>query len=430
VDGVTSAIQTQIDDKVSKTGSTMSGALTLSGAPTSDLHAATKLYVDNVTAGINFHQAVHVATTANLSADYNNGTNGVGATLTASANEAWPTIDGHTSFSQYDRILVKDQTDAKQNGIYIISDLGSGSSKWILTRATDADNNPSGEMKNGDFVLVLNGTTNASYGFVNNSSTNPIVIGTDNITYSPFNAAKAVAAGNGLQEATPGVISIDTSITQTRVSGVSDTEIGYLDGVTSGIQSQLDAKSPINNPTFTGTVTLPTGTVTSGMILDGTIVNGDISATAAIASTKISGTAVTQADIGTVTNTMLAGSIANNKLANSSVTINGETVSLGGTVTISAAPTPQAVSSNITMQANYNYFVDTTAARTLTLPASPALGDTIAIYDASGTAATNNITVARNGNKINGLTEDAIVDVNQAVSLLVYTGATLGWKFD
>jgi len=103
---------------------------------------------------------------------------------------------------------------------------------------------------------------------------------------------------------------------------------------------------------------------------------------------------------------------------------------LGGSVTISAAPTPQAVSSNITMQANYNYFVDTTAARNLTLPASPVLGDTIAIYDASGTAATNNITVSRNGNKINGVTDDALIDVNQAVAMLVYTGTTLGWKFD
>jgi len=191
---------------------TFTGTVTLAQAPTSDLHAATKLYVDNVTAGINFHQAVHVATTANLSADYNNGTSGVGATLTASADGAWPTIDGHTSFTQYDRILVKNQTDAKQNGIYILSDLGGVSSKWILTRATDADNNPTGEIKNGDFVLTLNGGQ-SGYGFVNNSATNPIVIGTDNITYTEFNAAKAISAGNGLQEATPGIISIDTAIT-------------------------------------------------------------------------------------------------------------------------------------------------------------------------------------------------------------------------
>ena len=293
------------------------------------------------------------------------------------------------------------------------------------------------------------------------------------------------------------------------VGSVSNTEIGYLDGVTSNVQAQIDAKAPLNSPTFTGTVTLPSGTVTSAMIANetianadisntagivygkltlsnsivnadisssasialsklasgtsgqiivanssgvptwvsetgditisdtgvtaiasGVIVNADISASAAIDKTKISGNAITAADTGTVTNTMLAGSIANSKLANASVTINGSAVALGGSVTISAAPTPSAVSSNVTAQANYNYFVDTTAARTITLPASPALGDTIAIWDASGSAATNNITVARNGNKINGLSDDALIDVNQAVSQFVYTGNTIGWKFD
>lgn len=112
------------------------------------------------------------------------------------------------------------------------------------------------------------------------------------------------------------------------------------------------------------------------------------------------------------------------------ITINGSQVNLGGSVTIPTGPTAQAVSSNITLQANYNYFVDTTAARTLTLPASPALGDTIVIYDASGTAATNNITIARNGNKINGALDNAIIDVNQSSSLFVYTGSTVGWRFD
>ena len=112
------------------------------------------------------------------------------------------------------------------------------------------------------------------------------------------------------------------------------------------------------------------------------------------------------------------------------ITINGSQVNLGGSVTIPTGPTAQAVSSNITMAANYNYFVDTTAARTLTLPASPSLGDTIVIYDASGTAATNNITIARNGNLINGQSTNAIIDVNQSSSIFVYTGATVGWRFD
>lgn len=112
------------------------------------------------------------------------------------------------------------------------------------------------------------------------------------------------------------------------------------------------------------------------------------------------------------------------------ITINGSQVNLGGSVTIPTGPTAQAVSSNITMAANYNYFVDTSSARTLTLPASPSLGDTIAIYDATGSAETNNITVARNGNLINELTVNAIIDVNNSGSTFVYTGSTVGWRFD
>ena len=94
------------------------------------------------------------------------------------------------------------------------------------------------------------------------------------------------------------------------------------------------------------------------------------------------------------------------------------------------AVTNQSISSNITLVAGTRYFVDTTAARTLTLPASPSVGDEIQIFDASGTAATNNITISRNSSNINAQTEDAIIDVNQSASSFVYTGATVGWRFD
>ncbi len=87
-----------------------------------------------------------------------------------------------------------------------------------------------------------------------------------------------------------------------------------------------------------------------------------------------------------------------------------------------------AVSSNITALAGRRYAVDTSAARTITLPSSPAVGDEVQIMDATGTAATNNITVLRNGNKINGLTEDAIIDVDMDMALFIYSGSTVGWR--
>jgi len=98
-----------------------------------------------------------------------------------------------------------------------------------------------------------------------------------------------------------------------------------------------------------------------------------------------------------------------------------------------ALPVPetiaQAVSSNITMVAGSEYFVNTSAARTLTLPASPSLGDKVTIYDASNSAGTNNITIDSNDGKINGTVQDAIMDVNGAVHTLVYTGSSYGWRF-
>ena len=75
--------------------------------------------------------------------------------------------------------------------------------------------------------------------------------------------------------------------TSATIGDVSNTELQYLNGVTSAIQTQIDSKAPLASPTFTGTVTLPTGTVTSDMLLDGTIVNADINASAAIALSKL-----------------------------------------------------------------------------------------------------------------------------------------------
>jgi hypothetical protein len=89
-----------------------------------------------------------------------------------------------------------------------------------------------------------------------------------------------------------------------------------------------------------------------------------------------------------------------------------------------------SVSSNITLSSFNKYFVDTTAARTLTLPASPSVGDEIYVFDASGSAATYNITVSRNSNKINGVSDDAIIDISGSSSSFIYTGSTYGWRFD
>jgi hypothetical protein len=207
---VSTATQTALDAKLNLSGGTLTGALTLSGAPTSDLHAATKQYVDGLAAGINFHQPVVAATAGNLAGTYNNGTNGVGATITASANGSIGTIDG-VSVSVGNRILLRAQTDAKENGIYTITAVGSAGAPWVVTRATDADNSPTGELANGDFTFVTSGSTNGSKGFIV-STTGTITIGTTEVTYAQFNASEAIVAGTNIDKtgATISVISAPT----------------------------------------------------------------------------------------------------------------------------------------------------------------------------------------------------------------------------
>jgi len=89
---------------------------------------------------------------------------------------------------------------------------------------------------------------------------------------------------------------------------------------------------------------------------------------------------------------------------------------------------PLSISANTNLLAKKRYFVTSASALTLTLPASPVLNDEIQLVDASGNASTYNITVARNGNKINGGTGNLIIDNNGGWYTLLYTGATYGWK--
>jgi len=204
VDGVTSAIQTQ--------NPTFTGTVTLPGSPGSANEAANKAYVDNISAGLNFHSPVHGASTSNLAANYDNGTGGVTATLTADTNRAWVGIDSHTTWDVGNRVLIKNQTSGLQNGIYVLTDKGvEGTSPWVLTRATDADNSPAGELAYGDFCFVQNGGQ-AGFGFIINTS-GTITVGTTAISYVQFNAGQVVIAGNGLTESTPGTLVIDTTIT-------------------------------------------------------------------------------------------------------------------------------------------------------------------------------------------------------------------------
>jgi hypothetical protein len=177
--------KTLVDTNSSQTltNKTLTGAVA-SADPTADLGLATKQYVDAVTAAINFHAPVKLATTSNLATTYSNGTSGVGATLTATGNGRG-SIDG-VNISTNDRILVKDQTTQLQNGIYTVTNQGGAGNAYILTRATDNDN--TAEIKNGDVIFVTAGTANTGVTFVN-TSTDPVTVGTTAITFSTYTSA-------------------------------------------------------------------------------------------------------------------------------------------------------------------------------------------------------------------------------------------------
>jgi hypothetical protein len=132
---------------------------------------------------------------------------------------------------------------------------------------------------------------------------------------------------------------------QATVANVSDVEIGYLDGVTSAIQTQMDAKAPLASPTFTGTVTLPSGTVTSTMILDGTIADADINAAAAIDWTKLGiSSTVSSTEIGYVdgvTSAIQTQLDAKSPLASPTFTgtVNAAALTLSGDLTVNGTTT-------------------------------------------------------------------------------------------
>ena len=165
--------------------------------PTQSTDAATKNYVDAVKTGLKVKDAVRAATTANLTATYANGTSGVGATLTNSGTQAAFTVDSIV-LTVGQRVLVKDQSTAFQNGIYTVTTVGTVSTNWVLTRATDNDSNsPVLEVEGGDFCFVQEGTVNADNGFVVTTN-GAITIGTTGIDYVQFSGAGQITAGDGL----------------------------------------------------------------------------------------------------------------------------------------------------------------------------------------------------------------------------------------
>jgi hypothetical protein len=144
--------------------------------PVDPQDAATKYYVDAARSGLDIKQSVKVATTENI-------------TLSGAQ-----TIDG-VALASGDRVLVKDQTDKTQNGIYVLA----GESGDVWTRASDADNTPAGEVTSGMFCFVEQGTINSDTGFVLTTN-DPIILDTSELDFTLFSTSGTLIAGNGLSK--------------------------------------------------------------------------------------------------------------------------------------------------------------------------------------------------------------------------------------
>jgi hypothetical protein len=238
-----------------------SSSLTLGGLtsvavtqdPTSALQLATKQYVDAVAEGLHVHASCAAATPATLASitggtvTYNNGTAGVGATLTLSV--ALTTLDGYTLVNG-DRVLVKNEVASANNGIYTWATGG-----LVLTRATDFDT--AAEMASGDFTFISYGTLYGSTGWV---QTDPVtVVGTSPVTWIQFSGSGAYTAGTGLT-----LTGTQFSITNTAVTAGaygSATQVGTF---TVNAQGQLTLAGNTTVTPAVGSVTgLGTGVATA-----------------------------------------------------------------------------------------------------------------------------------------------------------------------
>lgn len=354
---------------------------TITTAPSSSNDIVNKSYADSIASGINFHAACNYATAAALPANtYNNGSSGVGATLTAVAVGTL-TVDGYT-FTISDvglRILVKNEVTGANNGAYTLTQAGTALLPYILTRATDYDTSGTGinEIDQGDLFLVLSGTTNANTSWVQQTPL-PITVGTTALVFLQFAAVQTYTAGTGLSLVTNqfSITNIGTAGTygsatqvpvfttnaQGQVTSVTNTTVtpavGSITGLGTNVATFLATPTSANlaaavtDETGSGALvfaTSPTlvtpilGTPQSGNFSTGTFTwptfNQNTTGTAAGLSAIL---AVASGGTGTATPSLVAGSNVSITGTWPNQTINSSNP--GGTVTSVAATVPSFLS--------------------------------------------------------------------------------------
>lgn len=251
-----------------------SARITSLATPTQSTDAATKAYVDATATGLDVKQSVRMATTANLTATAS-GT-GLGKTLTNSGSFAVFAVDGVTAVVG-NRVLVKNQATTADNGIYTVTTVGTVSTNWVLTRATDADNfTPTTEVTPGMFTFIEEGSSLANTGWVL-STTGTITLDTTGLTFTQFSGAGTYLASNGVQlvgntfsvnlgtnsslTTTGGTLQVDSGIAG---NGLTYTN-GVIDVVGTSNRISVSADAIDISTSYVGQNTITTlGTITTG----------------------------------------------------------------------------------------------------------------------------------------------------------------------
>jgi trimeric autotransporter adhesin len=314
ISALSATMATSIANHLRLSGGTMTGNLILNADPSANLQAASKQYVDNLTASsIHIHEAVRVETNGtNLNATYNNGSSGVGATLTNAGTQAALAIDGVT-LNTSDRVLVMGQTNQTQNGVYVVTNTGSGSTNWILTRSDDTDTSGDGDantLDEGSYFFVQEGTIGAAHAFVCNTQ-GTIVFGTTNITFAQFSDSVEYTAGTGININESRVISTSGVPTNAELAAVSATLATSIANVSATLEGRIATVSS----TMATSIANSNSAIAAVSVLTQTNLDAISSVNAiAIAAASAGTSATLETRIATVSSTM-ATSIGNSNSA-------------------------------------------------------------------------------------------------------------------
>jgi len=334
------------------------GTITTNAANATDI--TNKTYVDGLfSTGISYHEPVLVESTASLTAVYvqpNGAGNGVGATLTNSGANAAIVIDGVT-LSNTARVLVDNQANAVQNGVYTVTNPGNATAQWVLTRATDANTfglaNPN-TLGQGDAFFVSSGGNGAGRTYICNT-TGTITFGSTNITFAQISSAQIYAAGTGLN-----LSNLTFSISNTAVTAAQYGNDGAVGQFTVNAQGQITNAANVS--------------INASSISVGTLANGRTTA----ASANGASTIVLRDSNGSFAGNVITATTSN------ATTFNGTTGNFTN-ITGNAVALTAINASNVTSGTLAN-------ARTTASDANSA--STIVVRDANGAFAAGNVTAA------------------------------------